>query len=141
MDWCEQLADVNYLAVVVATITTFVLGATWYAWALFGKAWAKHVGLSKKQMDDSSGMVPVFSMTAMGSFIASTTMAALLLATNTEGVLQGAIFGFLIGFAFRFTAHVMHNGFERKNHELTVINSMYDMVQLAVVGAILGGWM
>ena len=36
----------NWLAVVVATVAFFVVGAIWYT-ALFGKIWQREVGLSE----------------------------------------------------------------------------------------------
>ena len=41
--------DINFLAVLVATIVSMVLGALWYSPILFGKLWAK---LSKFTEED-----------------------------------------------------------------------------------------
>ncbi len=38
------LGDLNWLAVLVATIAYFALGALWYAEFAFGKAWQRAVG-------------------------------------------------------------------------------------------------
>ena len=49
----EIIADVNWLAVVVSAILSFMLGALWYSPMLFGNKWAKGVGM------DLSGDTPM----------------------------------------------------------------------------------
>lgn len=39
--------DVNMVAVLVAGIVYFVIGALWYSQGLFGKIWMKHSGAKK----------------------------------------------------------------------------------------------
>jgi len=141
MDWQQGISDLNWLAVLVATLSSFVVGFAWYAWGVFGQKWAKHVGLSKKDMEKSDGMAQTFLMTGIAAFIGVVIMGALMIATGTEGLVDGAIFGVIVGFAFRFGTHVIHNGFARKSAELTWIDGAHDVVALAVAGAILGAWM
>jgi hypothetical protein len=44
------LTQVNYLAVLVATIASFVLGFIWYNPKVFGKSRMKGAGLTKKDV-------------------------------------------------------------------------------------------
>ena len=48
-----QFGEINYLAVLIATAVTMVLGFLWYSPVLFGNAWVKQIGLNKEEM--SSG--------------------------------------------------------------------------------------
>ena len=43
---CELTADVNWIAVIVGFVLSFVLGWLWYSPKLFGKQWAEGVGVS-----------------------------------------------------------------------------------------------
>jgi polyferredoxin len=66
-----NLLEVNYLAVLVATVVTMVLGFLWYSPVLFGHAWAK---LRNVKMEEMSGGGPLtYILTALtalgGSFI------------------------------------------------------------------------
>ena len=38
-------SDMNWLAVLVAAVAYFMLGALWYSKALFGNAWIKYSGV------------------------------------------------------------------------------------------------
>lgn len=138
MNWADQLADVNLIAVLLATVSSFAVGAVWYSWGMFGKKWAKLEGLKKTDLESSQGMTKTYVKTGLGSLIAASTLYMLMESTNTEGVIEGLIFGFILGTAFRFTAHVMHDSFARRSDELTRINGFYDILQLMVMGAILG---
>lgn len=141
MNWGDFLSELNWWAVIVATLSTFVVGSAWYAMGTFGKRWAKLVGITEKQMKSGEGMAETFAMTAVASFVVSAVMGALMMATATTGWVDGLVFGVITGFAFRFGTHVMHNGFARRSKELTWIDGTHDVVALAVVGAILGQWL
>ncbi len=39
------MPEINYLAVVVAALGSFLLGGLWYSPALFGKVWQREAGL------------------------------------------------------------------------------------------------
>ena len=141
MDWQQNISDLNWLAVLVATLSSFAVGYVWYHWSVFGEKWAKLVGMSKKEMDSSDGMGKVFLMTGIQAFVSCVALGALLLATSTEGWASGLVFGAVLGFAFRFGSHVMHNGFARRSNDLTWIDGAHDVVAMGVAGAIPGAWL
>jgi len=141
MQWTDALSDLNWWAVIAATVSTFMVGGIWYSASVFGKKWAKLVGITIKEMNSGEGMAETFTMTGIASLIASAVMGALMLATGTTGLLEGLLFGAVVGLAFRFGAHVTHNGFARRSKDLTWIDGLHDITAMAVVGAILGQWL
>lgn len=141
MDYLSELSDVNYLAVLFAVLSTLILGFIWYSMAIFGTRWAGLVGLKKKDMENQKGMGLTFGLMIAGAAVSAIMLSVFMQATSTRGFVEGATMGFLIGIAFRVTAHIMHNGFARRNHELTVIDGMHDAIQLAIMGAIIGGFL
>jgi Protein of unknown function (DUF1761) len=56
----EITADVNWLAVVVGAVLSFLLGWLWYSPALFGKKWAEGVGVEL----GAANAMPVGAMVA-----------------------------------------------------------------------------
>ena len=48
MHLAQILAGVNWIAVIVATVAAFILGAVWYSKALFGNQWMQEVGLTEE---------------------------------------------------------------------------------------------
>ena len=49
MDWIDGLGELDWVAVAVATVASYVLGFAWYSWSLFGKSWAGALGMTKEQ--------------------------------------------------------------------------------------------
>ena len=43
--------QINYLAVLTATLAHYILGALWYSPVLFSKQWITAVGLSESKME------------------------------------------------------------------------------------------
>ena len=44
--------QINYFAVLTATLAHYILGALWYSPALFSKQWINAMGLSKSKMEN-----------------------------------------------------------------------------------------
>lgn len=138
MDWSGYLSDVNWLAVVLATLSSFVVGYVWYDKRVFGAKWMKLVGLTEKQMNSSEGMGQTFLMTAVAGLLGNTVMNMLMVASQTVGFIEGGIFGAVLGFTIRGAAHVIHNGFAKRSSDLTSIDLLHDTVAMALAGAIIG---
>ncbi|MGV3555568.1 MAG: DUF1761 domain-containing protein [Croceibacterium sp.] len=63
----------NWLAVVVATLAFFAVGAIWYT-ALFGKIWQREVGLSDEQLAGGRNMMLVMGTCFVLEFIVCLTV-------------------------------------------------------------------
>ncbi|WP_415888407.1 DUF1761 domain-containing protein [Neptuniibacter sp. SY11_33] len=134
----EELQSLNYIAVAIATITSYVLGFVWYHWAVFGEAWAKALGLTKEEADNTEGLGGVFAISLVSGLIKTILIALLMSATNISGVLSGAAFGAVIAAVFTVTSLGYYNGFARTPSKLTLINSAHSIAELALIGLIIG---
>ena len=63
----------NWLAVVVATLAFFAVGAIWYT-ALFGRIWQREVGLSDEQLAGGRNMMLVMGTCFVLEFIVCLTV-------------------------------------------------------------------
>lgn len=133
----DAFSELNWLGVILATLSTFVVGYVWYDVRVFGNRWMKLVGLSKKQMDSSEGMGKIFGMTALQSFLTAILLGCLLIATNTSEIMESLLFAATLGLVFRTGTHVMHNSFARRADELILIDGLHDIVALASMGLVL----
>jgi len=57
----------NYVAVLIAVVAHFILGFIWYT-PLFGKVWAKELGMNTDQKPPASLMVKGMVMNLIGNF-------------------------------------------------------------------------
>ena len=68
-----DFSAINWLAVIVAAVAFFALGALWYG-PLFGKPWQKGVGLSDEEIK-SANMGKLFGSAFIFALIISVGMA------------------------------------------------------------------
>lgn len=140
MEWAEAFENVNYVAVIVAALSTFVVGGVWYSTGVFGKHWMKEVGLKEKDMQKKEGMAQIFIGQLVLSLVAAYFLAAFLFLLNGDGWMDGAVLGAVISLAFNATAIGSHLMFERKSMMLFALNAGHNVVSLTVMGAVLGGF-
>lgn len=129
-----DIMEINYFAVLVATVATMILGFLWYSPILFGNVWIKHVGLKKEEMSGGSPFTYVLtSLTALGgAFILA------LLLTLTEGTIAAGItVGLLVGISISVKIG-MNFLFENKTLGLYWITIGYHLVSYLLAGLIIG---
>lgn len=131
------ISGINYLAVFVAVLAVFALGFLWYSKALFMERWMKGAHLKEKDVQQAN-MPIVFGGTFVVSFIGALTLAALMQALGFDTLLEGATFGLLVGGGFLATTRVMHALYEQKPVDYTVITLGNDVLNYALMGAIIG---
>ena len=131
------MATVNWLAVLVAGVSAFVLGGVWYSPALFGKAWMTENNMT---VDDvkKGNKGKIFGW----SFVLSLVMAAnlgMFINTPDMNLSQGIIYGLLTGL-WIFCGIAIVGLFEHKSAKYIFINGGYMLVALSLMGAIIGIW-
>ena len=131
------MPSVNWLAVIAAAVSAFLIGGLWYSPALFGKAWMKENGFTEEGMKDSN-MVKIFGLGFILVLVASINLAMFL--GPEQDVAMGAFYGFLAGFGWVATFVGTHYLFERKSFKLFLINAGYSVVALTIMGTIIGAW-
>lgn len=135
----DYVQELNWLAVVAATLVAFVVGAVWYMPALFGKAWMKATGLTEKDTQKAN-MAQAISLTIVGTFVAAMAIGVLVQVLALTEAWQGAAFGALIAIALVGTNKVMQSQFELRPLSYNVITTACDVVAMGLMGAILAVW-
>lgn len=113
MEWIDELGELDWVAVAVATVASYVLGFAWYSWSLFGKSWAGALGMTKEQADDTEGLGAAFAMSLVAGVAKVIVLALLMAATDTTGFGDGLLFGAIVGLALIASSVAYHNGFSR----------------------------
>ena len=132
--------EVNYWAVVIATISTMVVGSVWYTPNVFGNYWMR---VAKVDMEDRSAVGPILT-TLIVSFISAWVLALAVQVTwlafggNYLGV---ALVTAIIGWAgFTAARFVTHDAFEGRPSGLTILNIAHELVTFIVMALIIGAW-
>jgi hypothetical protein len=130
-----HFSEINYLAVLAATVATMIIGFLWYSPVLFGQAWMKQVGLKKEDM--SSGGAMTYVLTAVTALVGSFILALLLTLVNDKTISCGLIIGLLVGLSI--SAKIgMNFLFEGRKLGLYLITVGYHLLSYLVAGLIIG---
>ena len=127
---------VNWLAVIAAAFSSFLLGGIWYA-ALFAKAHQQAASLSDAQVQGGSKAL-IFGGSFVLALIAS-AMFAIFLGSETD-LMTGTMYGFSAGLCWVATSFGINYLFERRSMALFLINGGYHTLQFTLIGMILGAW-
>jgi len=142
-----EIGSINWLAVLVAGISSFVVGGIWYSPGLFGKAWMKDNNLTEDDVKKGNkgkifGWTFIFSLVMaanLGMFLADPPATCPAGCGIKTDIGWGATGGFLAGI-WTFSAIAIHSLFEQKPGRLILINGFYSVVALTLMGAIIGVW-
>ena len=137
MHLAQILAGVNWVAVIVATVAAFILGAIWYSKALFGNQWMQEVGLTEENVQNAN-MAKTFGTTFALQLLAAIALSAFL--GEGSNWLEGLHTGLWIGLFWVATAYGVTYLFEQRSLRLWMINAGYFVVWYAVLGTIIGAF-
>ena len=127
----------NWLAVLVAGISAFVLGGVWYSPALFGKVWMKENNLTNEAVQKGN-KGKIFGWSLLLTLVMSVNLA-MYLHTPDIDVKFGLLYGLLAG-VWVFCGIAIVGLFELKTGRYILINGGYCFIALGLMGAIIGAW-
>ena len=128
------MPEINWLAVLVAAVASFLLGAVWYSNALFGKVWQREAGVSDEKLKQGN-MAKIFGLTLILAFLAAWNFANFL--GPRPSVLFGTLVGASAGLLWVASSFGIQYLFERKSFKLFLINGGYHTFQFAIIGLVL----
>lgn len=131
--------DVNFLAVAVAAVASFLIGMLWYSPLLFGNVWLKLQGFSAKDMEKakSKGMGKTMLIGFLSTFVMIIFLDYFLQVAGTYTLAAAVQTAFLLWFGFFATSMLGKVLWEGKKVQLYWIDSMYYLVVLTASASIL----
>ena len=133
----DLFAHVNWIAVVVAAVAAFALGAIWFAPPVFGNAWLAALGKPKEEMGmPASAMGLSFVVT----LVICLTMAMILTRMPLTTTMGAARLGFAIGAGIVAMGMASDFAFTKWPRKLYWIQASYHVVMMTLIGTILGAW-
>jgi hypothetical protein len=129
--------EVNYWAVIVATIVNMVLGSFWYSPQFLGKTWAKAHGFDIDQL-----WPQIWNY--VGAFFVALILAWVFsMLTHAFGVTTfwgGMQLGFWIWLGFIATTHFSGVIWAKKSWMAYLIDMGYQFVIMIILGVLLALW-
>ncbi len=135
-------ANVNLLAVLVAAVLTFALGAVWYSPILFAKQWMHAQGYTPEKLEEMKkrGVVRAYAVSVACYFVMAYVLALFASYTTATSVVQGLWLGFLAWLGFTATTGLTGNMFSEKPIAAWVLDAGYQLAHLLLMGVIVAVW-
>src|SRR5438270_5184974 len=131
-----NLHTLNIWAIVLASVSAFVIGGLWYSPGLLGAAWKRANGFTA---DPPPAGAKGFLIAFVLSLIMAFNLAMFLNAPGTT-LAFGAMAGFLAGAGWVLVGIGIVAVFEHRSWKYVLINGGYLTIALTVMGLILGAW-
>ncbi len=137
-----MLPEINYWAVIVATLATMVVGSIWYTPKVFGNYWMKKAGVTPSgRMSDAVG--PIVT-TVLVSFVTAWVLAgAAYLAWDFYGggfLWSTIVTAIVLWAGFTAARFITHDAFDKRPSGLTMLTIAHELVTILVMAVIIGVW-
>lgn len=131
--------QINWLAVVLAALSTMVVGSLWYSPKVFGNLWQKLAKLDPKNMADP---VKAISLTVVASLVTAYVLAHVAYLSNAffgNSFLQDALTtAFWVWLGFTAVRILTHDLFENRPAKLTLLTVSHEFVTFMIMGLVIG---
>jgi hypothetical protein len=132
--------QVSALGVVLAAVSSMIIGMVWYAKPVFGNTWQKLVKLDDKNMQ--KGAAKAISLTFLLSFVTAYVLAHVSYLSNFffgNSFFQDSVMtAFWLWLGIAAARIATHDLFEKRPTTLTLLTITHEMVTLLVMGAVIG---
>ena len=136
------ISEVNYLAVLAATVAAWFFGAIWYT--TFSKQWLAALGKTMEQVKAENAansrvrnLFP-FILSFIAEFIMAMMLYGIMTHVGAFSLRSGMISGLLIWLGFVITTLAVNNAYPMRKAMLTVIDGAHWLGVLLIMGAIVG---
>ncbi|QRM29776.1 DUF1761 domain-containing protein [Microvirga sp. VF16] len=134
------MPDINYLAVVLAAVAAWLVGAVWYM--ALGKPWMAALGKTREELMGPTGKPSAapFIISFVAELVMAFVLAVLIVRLGPVTLANGIATGFLAWVGFVATSMVVNHGFSGARPMLTAIDSGHWLAVLLVEGAVIGAF-
>lgn len=158
--------EINFLAVLVAALSSFVVGFVWYNPKVFGTIWMNEIGMTEEKAKQGN-MAKIFGLTFVFALLLAFMMQMLTIHQfGAFGMIggdlanakpsytafmndyvdafrtfkHGALHGFMAALFIALPIIATNCLFEQKSFKYAAVTSGYWLVVMTLMGAIICGW-
>ena len=137
----DFLKDINWLAVLVAGIAYWALGALWYSKVLFANKWLAYTKINPNDPDAKKGMGIMFGGSLVLMVLTATGLSILVHRMDiTACWMSGLKLGAITGLLFGSTAISVSYLYEKRPWGLYLINCGYTLAGNIIAAVIVCCW-
>ena len=130
-------AGMNYLAVVVAAVASFLFGGLWYG--MLSRQWLAAIGKTEEEIKASGSMVPMV-IAAIAQLVMAFVLAGVIghLGPGQVTVKNGIISGLFVWAGFIATTISVNYSFQMEKRSLLAIDIGHWFFVIVIQGAVIG---
>jgi hypothetical protein len=128
---------INYMAVIVATLAAYAVGAIWYMPKVFGNAW---MGLLGKTPDELGSPAKAMTISFLMTLLTTLCMAYLFGLTGVDTLNEGLVVSFIAALGLYFANIYGDSEFHDIPFKLVAITGGHRVVAMVVMGGVLSVW-
>lgn len=131
--------DVNWLAVVLAGVSSMAVGAAFYAKPVFGKTWMKLANLDEKKLGSAGKSLALAVVMSLIMAFVIAHVAAISRPFYEVSALSAALTtAFWLWLGVSLTTVIIHDSFEHRPWRLSFLTVAYQFFAMMVMGLIIG---
>lgn len=130
-----HMHDLNWLAIIAAAVSAFLLGGIWYG-PLFKHAWCREAGMDPNAKPGHPART--FGVAFVAALIAAFGFAGFV--GPDPALWQAVHAGLFVGAMFVATSFAINYAFAQRSLKLWLIDGGYHTLQFMLYGLILGLW-
>ena len=132
------MEKLNFLAVIAAAVSMFLIGGVWYSKALFANVWMKENNLTEEQLAKSN-KAKTFGLSFLFSLIMAFNLA-MFLSDESIDFTMAIFYSLCVGLGWIALAFGIVALFELRSWRYIFINGGYMIISFLVMGIIIGAW-
>ena len=133
------MANINWLAVLVASIVYFFFGSLWYQ-ALFRNVWARESGMNMDNPPKGAAMGKMMFKSFLGNLLTAIALALIINYAHGGGMMRTAKIGAVAGFGVAGGSLWINYNWNGKSQKLWWIDTGYFTIGCAIAAGIIGAW-
>jgi hypothetical protein len=135
-----MVPEINYWAVLLATLSSMVVGSIWYTPKVFGTYWMRQAGVTPS--GDATDAIRPIVVTLLVSFITAWVLAgAAYISLDFYGgsfLLNTVVTAIILWAGFTAARFITHDAFDGRPAGLTVLNVAHEFVTILIMAVIIG---
>jgi hypothetical protein len=134
----DYLADLNWLAVIVAALAWFAFSSIWYSVPPLSQAWAKAARVDTSA--DGPSLLILLVPTFIAYLVTTIVIALLVEGLGITTVDAAIVLGASLGVGFGLASALVTQLYERKGGSYWLINGVNAIIAFGIVAVILALW-